>query len=91
MQLLARLYDAALARSGRRLTLVVATSGDTGGAAVEAFARSERVRMVVLFPHGRISDVQRRFMTTAGAPNMRCVAVDGDVRRLPGPGEGTVR
>ncbi len=77
MQLLARLYDAALAREDRRLTLVVATSGDTGGAAVEAFAGSERVRMVVLFPHGKISDVQRRFMTTADAPNVQCVAVDG--------------
>ncbi len=77
MQLLARLYDAALARTGERLTLVVATSGDTGGAAVEAFAGSERVRLVVLFPHGRISEVQRRFMTTAAADNVRCVAVDG--------------
>ena len=77
MQLLARLYDAALARSGKRLTLVVATSGDTGGAAVEAFAGAKSVRMVVLFPNGKISDVQRRFMTTADAANVQCVAVDG--------------
>ena len=77
MQILARLYETALAGAGRRLTLVVATSGDTGGAAVEAFAGSPAVRMVVLFPEGKISEVQRRFMTTAEADNVRCVAVDG--------------
>ena len=77
MQMLARLYETALAGTGRRLTLVVATSGDTGGAAVEAFANSPAVRMVVLFPEGKISEVQRRFMTTVEADNVRCVAVDG--------------
>ena len=77
MQLLARLYDAVLGRAGRRLTLVVATSGDTGGAAVEAFRGRENIRLVVLFPHGRISDVQRRFMTTAADANVSCMAVDG--------------
>ena len=77
MQLLARLYDRALARAGRRLTLAVATSGDTGGAAVEAFRGRENIRLVVLFPDGRISDVQRRFMTTVADPNVSCVAVDG--------------
>ena len=77
MQILARLYETALAGTGRRLTLVVATSGDTGGAAVEAFASSPAVRMVVLFPEGKISEVQRRFMTTVHADNVRCVAVDG--------------
>ena len=78
MRLLARLYDAVLAPEGRRLTLVVATSGDTGGAAVDAFAGADCVDLVVLFPEGRISEVQRRFMTTAEAPNVRCVAVAGD-------------
>ena len=78
MQLLARLYDAVLGPAGRRLTLVVATSGDTGGAAVEAFAGAAHVDLVVLFPQGRISEVQRRFMTTANAPNVRCLAVEGD-------------
>ena len=77
MQLLARLYDAVLGRTGRRLTLAVATSGDTGGAAVEAFRGAANIRLVVLFPRGRISDVQRRFMTTAADPNVSCVAVDG--------------
>ena len=78
MQLLARLYDAVLGATGRRLTLAVATSGDTGGAAVEAFRGRENIRLAVLFPHGRISDVQRRFMTTAADPNVLCLAVDGD-------------
>ncbi len=78
MQLLARLYDEVLGASGRRLTLVVATSGDTGGAAVDAFAGATHVDLVVLFPEGRISEVQRRFMTTADSANVRCVAVEGD-------------
>lgn len=77
MQLLARLYERALAKAGRRLTIVVATSGDTGGAAVEAFRGSAQVDLVVLFPEGRISEVQRRFMTTTEDPNIRCAAVQG--------------
>lgn len=78
MQLLARLYESALQDAGRTLTIVCATSGDTGGAAVEAFAGRANVRIVALFPQGRISAVQRRFMTTTAAPNVRCVAVEGD-------------
>jgi threonine synthase len=78
MQLLARLYERALAGGGRRLTIVTATSGDTGGAAVDAFAGREGVNLVVLFPEGRISAVQRRFMTANAAGNIRCVAVEGD-------------
>ncbi len=77
MQLLARLYDHVLEKQKRTLTIVCATSGDTGGAAVEAFGRSKWVKLVVLFPKGRISDVQRRFMTTTGATNVKCVAVKG--------------
>jgi threonine synthase len=77
MQLLARLYDRALAERGRTLTIVCATSGDTGGAAVEAFRGSRRVKIVALYPEGRISEVQRRFMTAAAEDNVRCVAVDG--------------
>ena len=77
MQLLARLYDAALSGSRRVLTIVCATSGDTGGAAVEAFRGARHVRIVALFPEGRISEVQRRFMTTADDANVRTVAVDG--------------
>jgi len=77
MQLLARLMDQALATRGERRTIVVATSGDTGGAAVEAFRDSGQIDVVVLFPHGRISDVQRRMMTTAKAANIHAVAIDG--------------
>jgi threonine synthase len=77
MQLLARFYDHALARQGRKLTIVCATSGDTGGAAVEALRGRANVRIVALFPEGRISEVQRRFMTTADDPNVACLAVQG--------------
>jgi threonine synthase len=77
MQLLARLMDHVLAARGERRTIVVATSGDTGGAAVEAFRERGQVDLVVLFPNGRISDVQRRMMTTAEAANVSAVAVDG--------------
>jgi threonine synthase len=78
MQLLARMMDHALAKRGERATIVAATSGDTGGAAIEAFRSSERVDVVVLFPHGRVSDVQRRQMTTVDAPNVHAVAVEGN-------------
>ncbi len=77
MQILARLYDHVLAEQGRTQTILCATSGDTGGAAVEAFRGRERVRVVALFPEGRISEVQRRFMTTAVEPNVACVGVKG--------------
>jgi threonine synthase len=77
MQLLARLMDRVLGARGERVTIVAATSGDTGGAAIEAFRGSERVDAVVLFPQGRISDVQRRMMTTAAEPNVHAVAVEG--------------
>ena len=77
MQLLARLIDHALAARGERATIVVATSGDTGGAAVEAFRGRSQVDVVVLFPNGRVSDVQRRMMTTAGDANIHALAVEG--------------
>lgn len=77
MQLLARLMDHVLAKRGERTTICVATSGDTGGAAVEAFAGRNNVDLIVLFPHGRISDVQRRMMTTTAASNVHALAVDG--------------
>jgi threonine synthase len=78
MQLIARLYDHALAKRGGRLSIVCATSGDTGGAAVEAFKGSDAVDLFVLLPRGRASDVQQRFMTTSGAANVHCLLVDGD-------------
>jgi threonine synthase len=67
-----------LAKRGERTTIVVATSGDTGGAAVEAFAGRDNADLIVLFPHGRISEVQRRMMTTAGAANVHPLAIEGN-------------
>lgn len=77
MQLLARLMDHVLAKRGRRATIVGATSGDTGGAAIEAFRTSKRVDVVVLFPEGRVSDVQRRMMTTPPEKNVHALAIRG--------------
>jgi threonine synthase len=77
MQLVARLMDQVLARRGERTTVVVATSGDTGGAAVEAFRGRAQADVVVLYPHGRISEVQRRMMTTADDDNVHAVAIEG--------------
>ena len=77
MQLLGRLMDHALTARGERTTVVVATSGDTGGAAVEAFRGRSRADVFVLFPHGRISDVQRRMMTTAEDDNVHALAIEG--------------
>jgi threonine synthase len=77
MQLISRLMDHVLAKRNERTTIVVATSGDTGGAAVDAFAGLDNVDLIVLFPNGRISDVQRRMMTTTGAPNVHALAIEG--------------
>jgi threonine synthase len=77
MQLVARLMDHVLRKRSERTTIVVATSGDTGGAAVEAFRSRAQVDVVVLFPHGRISEVQRRMMTTAPETNVHAAAIEG--------------
>jgi threonine synthase len=78
MQLLSRLMDHVLAKRQQRITIVVATSGDTGGAAVDAFAGRDNVDLVVLFPDGKISDVQRRMMTTSAARNVHALALKGN-------------
>lgn len=77
MQFLARLMDLILTKRTARATIVCATSGDTGGAAVEAFRGSSNVDMVVLFPSGRVSDVQRRMMTTPTEGNIHALSIDG--------------
>jgi threonine synthase len=77
MQLLARFMDHVLRQRGERVTIVGATSGDTGGAAVEAFRGSSQVDIVVLYPQGRISEVQRRMMTTTSDDNVHALAIDG--------------
>ncbi len=78
MQLLARLMDNVLAERGKRATIVGATSGDTGGAAIEAFAGRDRTDIFILFPHGRVSPVQQRQMTTSKAGNVHTLAIEGD-------------
>ncbi len=77
MQFLGRLMDHALSMRGERTTIVVATSGDTGAAAMDAFRGRARADLFVLFPKGRVSDVQRRMMTTLADHNVHAVAVEG--------------
>jgi threonine synthase len=77
MQLLGRLMDHVLKARGARATIVGATSGDTGSAAVEAFKGLDQVDIFILYPEGRVSEVQRWQMTTVDAPNVHAVAVEG--------------
>ncbi len=77
MQLLARLIDHVLRSRDQRVTVVGATSGDTGGAAVEAFRDRANLDVFILFPQGRVSPFQRRQMTTTGAANVHAIAVQG--------------
>ncbi len=77
LQLVGRLFDHELSRRGERVTIVGATSGDTGSAAIEACRDRDAVDIVILHPAGRVSDVQRRQMTTVQSANVHNVAVDG--------------
>ncbi|WP_313136914.1 threonine synthase [Paracoccus jeotgali] len=77
MQLIGQLFQIALQRSGQRITIVGATSGDTGSAAIEAFRGLPNVDVFILFPHGRVSEVQRRQMTTPSDANVHALAMDG--------------
>jgi threonine synthase len=77
LQLVGRLFDHELTRRGERATIVVATSGDTGSAAIEACRGRANLDIVVLHPAGRVSDVQRKQMTTVHEPNVHNVAVEG--------------
>lgn len=77
LQLVGRLLDRELSRRGRKVIVIGATSGDTGSAAIEALAGTTNVQAVVLHPHERVSDVQRRQMTTVQASNIHNLAVTG--------------
>ncbi len=78
MQLIGQMFQVALSRRGARVTIVGATSGDTGSAAIEAFRGLDAADVFILFPEGRVSEVQRRQMTTPDAPNIHALAVKGD-------------
>ncbi|MBF9060999.1 threonine synthase [Rhodobacterales bacterium HKCCSP123] len=77
MQLIGQLFQTALARNGDRVTIVGATSGDTGSAAMEAFRGLDNVDVFILYPHGRVSEVQRRQMTTVAEANAHALAITG--------------
>ena len=77
MQLIGQLFQRALNRRGERVTIVGATSGDTGSAAIEAFKGLDTADIFILFPNGKISDVQRRQMTTPVETNVHAIAVEG--------------
>ncbi len=78
MQLIGQMMQAALARTGERITIVGATSGDTGSAAIEAFRGLSNVDVFIMFPQGRVSEVQRRQMTTPVEANVHALALEGD-------------
>ncbi len=78
MQLLGRLMDHVLTTRNERATIVGATSGDTGGAAIDAFAGRDRTDIFILFPHGKVSPVQQRQMTTSTESNVHAVAINGN-------------
>jgi threonine synthase len=77
LQLVGRLFEHVLAQQQRRVTIVGATSGDTGSAAIDGVRHCSHADIVILYPDGRTSDVQRRQMTTVDAPNVHVVAIDG--------------
>ena len=77
MQLIGQLFEFSLKRSGQRVCIVGATSGDTGSAAIEAFRGLDAVDVFILYPHGRVSEVQRRQMTTPVESNVHALAMDG--------------
>jgi threonine synthase len=78
LQLLGRLFDAVLARRREQVTIIGATSGDTGSAALAACRDRAALDIFMLYPHGRVSEVQRRQMTTVEAPNAFAIAIEGN-------------
>ena len=77
MQWLGRLMNHALRQRATRATILGATSGDTGAAAIEAFGGQSQTDVYILYPHGRVSDVQRRQMTTVDKHNVHAIAIEG--------------
>ena len=77
MQLIGQMFERVLNRRGQKVTIVGATSGDTGSAAIEAFRGLKAVEVYIMYPHGRVSEVQRRQMTTPVEANVHALAVDG--------------
>ncbi|MYH95045.1 MAG: threonine synthase [Acidimicrobiia bacterium] len=77
LQLVGRLFDEELSRRSERVTIVGATSGDTGAAAIEAVRDRENIQIVILHPRGRVSEMQRRQMTTVDSANVHNVAIEG--------------
>ena len=78
LQLVGRMFDHVLDQRSSRITIVGATSGDTGSAAIDGVKGCDHVDIVILYPAGRTSDVQRRQMTTVDSPNVHAIAVDGN-------------
>ena len=89
--MLGRLFARALAKRGGRATVVAATSGDTGSAAIAALGGLPNIEVFVMHPQGRVSEVQRRQMTTSPLANVHNIALEGCVRRRAGHREGAVR
>jgi threonine synthase len=77
LQLIGQMFDYVLTQRNQRVMIVGATSGDTGSAAIDGVKGCKNVAIVILYPNGRVSDVQRRQMTTITSPNVHTVAVDG--------------
>lgn len=78
LQMLGRLFDYVLTKRNEKVTIVGATSGDTGSAAIEGCYHSKNINIFILHPHGRTSDVQRKQMTTIDAPNVHNIALEGN-------------
>tara|TARA_Y100000768_G_scaffold388088_1_gene382096 strand:+ start:3168 stop:4553 length:1386 start_codon:yes stop_codon:yes gene_type:complete len=78
MQLLSRMIEEVLSRTNSKASIICATSGDTGGAAVTSFANKKNIKLFVLYPKGRISEVQRRFMSTVEAENIKVISINGN-------------
>ena len=78
MQLLSRMIEEVLSRTNSKASIICATSGDTGGAAVSSFANKKNIKLFVLYPKGRISEVQRRFMSTVKAKNIKVISINGN-------------